>query len=442
MFYDAAGIRGSAQMQFALLSLNFSTDRWRLAGNIDSRFAFPVLYGYLYIVMEPVPQRSFLMKNCFLIALAVLSSVLTLFLTSCCTTQDVIASETQVYHGEVFRVRSLDYLKQNQNDDGSWGQDSEHHVGLTSICTFAFLAYGETPSSQFYGTTVLKGLKRLLAYGEERAKAKSPDSLWGACENSLLLWTLSESYAMTRIPMIEKSANALLEKLVADQAHLGFYNNKTENDLIVASLTFLGIKALFISTDDETGMKLEKFIYEGLDSLTKDYSLPDGSFARKKGDKNSDLLATSMAIFSLIFGGRSNDPTVGKGYKWLINYKASNDKPLSIDWDNPPDGNWAPLRWYAMTEVIFKTEKGFGPNWRIWNESWRQFMNVQDKNGSWTVPVPEGKGLFSKSDGTLWSTALITGIWAPRKYMPTFKVQVKKEMEEEGRKADDSLIIE
>ena len=61
--------------------------------------------------------------------------------------------------------KGLTWLKNHQNADGSWGEDRTKIPALTALATLAFLAHGETPSSQEYGTCVLKAIRKLIEYG-------------------------------------------------------------------------------------------------------------------------------------------------------------------------------------------------------------------------------------------------------------------------------------
>ena len=341
------------------------------------------------------------MRKISITYLVAISSALILLLSSCCTGSNATSSPKKAFVGEgglnINPNKGLQYLVRMQNEDGSWGKNPEHQAGLTSMCIEAFNDYGETPSSREYGETVIKGLKRLIGFAEEHTKAKSPSTLWEACENGMLFWALTDSYALTRIPTLEKSATGLLKKLVADQTYLGIYKDKNENDIMVAAFSFIGLKFYFkyLSAESQNG-KIKKLLTESIDSISKNYALPDGSFVRKKGEDGSDFTATCLATFCMLRAGRLKETE--KGLKWIESFKFSNCKTLSLDWENPPDEEWDPLSWCVITDMIFERERGGGPTWGAWNqECHRTLMKIQADDGSLTVPSINGKSFFKGS---------------------------------------------
>ncbi|MEK6231796.1 MAG: hypothetical protein N2A42_08075, partial [Luteolibacter sp.] len=65
--------------------------------------------------------------------------------------------------GEAAVVKSLDWLQETQNADGSWGKG--HPVAMTGFAILVYLGHCETPLSEKYGETVLKGITYLVNNG-------------------------------------------------------------------------------------------------------------------------------------------------------------------------------------------------------------------------------------------------------------------------------------
>ena len=61
--------------------------------------------------------------------------------------------------GQVSLVKALNWLKQQQRPDGSWGET--RHAAYTGLACLSFLAYGVTNQHKSYGHTLRKGLKKL-----------------------------------------------------------------------------------------------------------------------------------------------------------------------------------------------------------------------------------------------------------------------------------------
>ena len=61
-------------------------------------------------------------------------------------------------------VKSLRWLKKQQNGNGSWG-DGQFKASMTGITLLAYLAHCETPLSEEFGENVLKGISFLVDLG-------------------------------------------------------------------------------------------------------------------------------------------------------------------------------------------------------------------------------------------------------------------------------------
>lgn len=57
-------------------------------------------------------------------------------------------------------VRALDWLKEQQNEDGSWGENYRTH--LTALALLGYLGHCETTESADYGETVSKAIVYLI----------------------------------------------------------------------------------------------------------------------------------------------------------------------------------------------------------------------------------------------------------------------------------------
>ena len=98
-------------------------------------------------------------------------------------------------------VRALDWLKSQQNEDGSWGENLRVH--LTGLAVLAYLGHCETHESAQYGETVT----RAVAYLTERALAHEGylkgdyvnhyhHNAYGCVEHAIGTYALGEAMAM------------------------------------------------------------------------------------------------------------------------------------------------------------------------------------------------------------------------------------------------------
>jgi hypothetical protein len=110
-------------------------------------------------------------------------------------------------------VRTLRWLKKNQQPNGSWRNNG---VAMTSLALLTFLAHAETPgNSPEFGETVQKGLEYLMSQQDAQGRFKGSDGH----EYSLPIATyaLCEAYGMTLNPNVKKAAERSLALLVQGQ---------------------------------------------------------------------------------------------------------------------------------------------------------------------------------------------------------------------------------
>jgi len=110
-------------------------------------------------------------------------------------------------------VRTLRWLKKNQQPNGSWRNNG---VAMTSLAILTFLAHGEKPGeSEEFGDTVQKGLEYLMSQQDAQGRFKGSDGH----EYSLPIATyaLCEAYGMTLNPNVKKAAEKALATVVNGQ---------------------------------------------------------------------------------------------------------------------------------------------------------------------------------------------------------------------------------
>jgi hypothetical protein len=103
--------------------------------------------------------------------------------------------------------RALTWLQSQQLPDGSW----QHSPSRTSLALLAYLSHGETPLSEDYGLTVELAMRWL------HARMISGEDL-GDQGLGLILTTyaVSESYGMTKIPLLRTAMDQGVARIMAD----------------------------------------------------------------------------------------------------------------------------------------------------------------------------------------------------------------------------------
>ena len=80
-------------------------------------------------------------------------------------------------YAEAAVLRALEWLRINQNQDGSWGTNDKEAMAGLGILTF--LAHGETTASEKYGPTVERAIRYLVARQNEKGEFDKTDTTAG-----------------------------------------------------------------------------------------------------------------------------------------------------------------------------------------------------------------------------------------------------------------------
>ena len=122
--------------------------------------------------------------------------------------------------------RALEWLRKNQNPDGSW--NTGHKIGHTGLGLLTFLAHGETPDSKRYGPTVEKAIKYLLTQMDSKGLFKVAGGHSGVDEHCIGTYAIAEA-GMTRTNL-KDAMTTNLQQIIDGQQKLavGITHGKTK----------------------------------------------------------------------------------------------------------------------------------------------------------------------------------------------------------------------
>lgn len=344
-------------------------------------------------------------------------------------------------------VKGLFWLKDHQNDDGSWGENGSNKAALTGLALLAFLAHGETPSSTEYGPTVLKAIKKLVEFLGPNA-----DKVQGGYRHAIVMYALSEAYAVTKIPMLEDVLNKGMNKLIKGQSSMGAFNYSYNNkpvatcggrprpDLSVSGWNYQALKAAFAAGCTSPGLEeaIDKTINVGLkrtlfNQQKKQFSYSIGKDGKSTGGGSLCMQAAGTLCLQLLGEGKASQVKAG-----MANLEVP--KAFWCAWSGGPPKSqkkkvtpWALYQWYYQTQVFFQGYSGKGGIWRKWNKMFtNELTRRQKRDGRWESPsfeYPPGKkthcegDYFKGIDQPVWSTSLCCLMMEVYyRYLPTFKV--------------------
>jgi hypothetical protein len=356
-------------------------------------------------------------------------------------------------------TKGLNWLRDHQNEDGSWGENAGRSPAMTALATLSFLAHGETPSSQEYGTCVLKAIRKLIEFGTSTNAEGLINNGGNGYGHAMVAYALSEAYALTKIPMIEEAMNKTVTRIVSGQNRLGCYdynyrtvppadtatekyNGVPRCDLSVGGWNYQALKAAFAAGCTVKG--LETAIETGIGGIKKIHYTGNGfAYGNASGKGSGSYTMTPVGTLCLQLLGQGKSPEAKAGLSWIETTQSG--KYMKCDWKEAGTGTmyWALYGWYYQTQALFQGYSGTGGNWDTWNKEFqRALLKEQETDGHWSSPSEKygppsvktganeahrehSNSAFrgSQLDLYIYSTSLCNlMLTVYYRYLPTFKV--------------------
>jgi hypothetical protein len=389
-------------------------------------------------------------------------------------------------HTEKAVTKALDWLKRNQNEDGSWGKAKANMPVFTATALLAFLARGETPMSAEYGQTIIKAIKKLLEWSDDMERYKRRYIPGPTYTHPIIVYALAEAYGITKMGKVKHALDVTIKPLIEFIDRDGFYyygyNNRIyerwprdyrrdpftgryplpkpkkiewiHQDLTFSCWNYQALKAAYAAGCQAPG--IEATIQKAVKGLKKSSNL----------DKKNDF--TYVCLRALCLGllgeGRSKEAKALKKY-----IKDFNKKQISVcNWKYdkeimkvyPRTFKWALYTWYYQTQVLFQISKGKTGLWSRWNSSFsRNYVREQEKDGSYLSPAQKyGKNFLKPGTAAEWyqvasfkddldlrlycTTFACLSLEVYYRYLPTYKLGREKKKKKASFDDDLELGIE
>lgn len=275
---------------------------------------------------------------------------------------------------EIAVLKALEWLRINQNQDGSWGTNDKEAMAGLGVLTF--LAHGETVSSEKYGQTVERAIRYLVARQNEQGAFDKLDTTAGTYSQAVCVYAISEAYGMTRIPSLKSVMEKGVQVLIDGQQSKGGYDYKfakgARRDTSLAGWCCQAMKAAYIAGAENA--KLHDAMELAVQDL-KSAQKEDGSFWYSfSGNSQATHSITAVAVLSMQLLGHGPDAEVRRGLEFLGG--------ATCDWKSPPE--WPMYAWYYISQTKFHQGAA---HWTSWNNKFApQFIRNQNADGSWNSP--------------------------------------------------------
>ncbi len=333
-------------------------------------------------------------------------------------------------------IKALEWLKEHQLPDGSWEGEgrAKTKTAMTGLALLAFLAHGETPSSERYGPTVEKAIRFLVEQDWSGDRFRNVDH--GYYGHGIATYALCEAYALTRIPSVKTAAEQALARIIRGQQETGAFNyglnpSHTRRDSSVMGWQNQAMKAGYIAGLEVPGLK--EAMEKGVNGYKVNFDPESRMFAYAPGGDGVEggvkgrLPNTCMAVLCLQLAGHGADPETKAGFESM--------KGMSADYNNPRALGGHPLYvWYYATQAHFHVG---GNVWNEWNSVFaRSFVGAQNADGSWT-PVHGNE----KEYGPVYATSFCAlTLMVYYRFLPTYQpIQIEERPTE---KVEDELKVE
>lgn len=168
--------------------------------------------------------------------------------------------------------KALDWLKDRQRKDGSWG-----NTAITSFALLAYMANGHVPNRGLYGPEVSKGVRYLLAAARDTGYLVHPSSGGNMYCHGMATLALTQVWGMTGDEEVRKVLKRAVDLIVKTQNHEGGWRYEPAPTGADISVTIMMVMALRGAKDsglhvpDETLKKAIAYIDRCHDSKTGGY---------------------------------------------------------------------------------------------------------------------------------------------------------------------------
>ena len=292
-------------------------------------------------------------------------------------------------------VKSLRWLKKQQNGNGSWGE-GQFRASMTGISLLAYLAHCETPLSEEFGENVLKGISFLVDLGMKNPVISEQPALKEICyDHAVATYALCEAYTFCKqmdIPSIAnlekvviKAVDKILDNQNVDGGWAYNYNTKAgaHTDLSVTGWNVQALKAAEHGGIKPTKGDIRSTLRKASSYVRKNV-MPDGKFAYKENGNMPRSSLVGVGVLSLQMTGNGSDSAARKGLDWIKN------NVKTLQWGQGSGTENVKSNLYMHYYCVQAAMNRGGDVWKAYNRAFRDStLGAQASDGSF---MPNGFG--------------------------------------------------
>ena len=304
-------------------------------------------------------------------------------------------------------VKSLKWLQKQQNRDGSWGDGPQNYkCAMTGLSLLSYLAHCETPLSEDFGDTVLKGISFLVDQGmKSPVISLVPQMNEVSYDHAIATYALCEAYTFCKQMDIPSIAN--LEQVVTkavDQIMKGqnanggwAYNYNTQpgahTDLSVTGWNVQALKAAEHGGIKPSRGEIRAALRKAAMYCRKT-ALPDGLFSYQENGREPRASLVGVGVLSLQMCGSGSDSTARRGLDWMLK---NTNQPFNWKANNTSSNLYQ--HYYGVQAAM---NRG-GDVWKAYNRAFRDStLGAQASDGSFAPNgFPGPGGLVNTNGGSI-----------------------------------------
>jgi hypothetical protein len=319
-------------------------------------------------------------------------------------------------------LRGLKWLRDHQNEDGSWSERNK--AGMTGLALLCFLGHGELGNSKEFGFCVSKAVQWLLDKGtaHEGRLSMTRDG-WGpgnggVYEHGIVTYALGEYYTLSGDERVLELLKDAIAHIVAGQGPDGgwmYHFDKTQSDTSVSGWQVQALKAAHLTRLNLPGVDA------ALDKAMANFDRvqgPNGGYGYRGPEDRYSLTGVGLLCEKFWGHGRARD--LRKSVEF-IREKSKNEFPVKYH------GDKADLyAWYYHTQAILMIG---GAAWNDWEAKFqKEIVGSQSSDGSWPVMRAAAHGNLQTDGGltgavyrTTFSVLILESYY---RYMPTNRADI------------------
>lgn len=313
-------------------------------------------------------------------------------------------------------IRGLEWLRLNQNPDGSWGDGGPSPMtgAMSGLALLCFLGHGETPESAQYGLTVSKSVEWFLTNGtahQGRLSMEGGISQQGSYAHGIATYALGEYFTMTKDERVTELLKQSIKLIVDGQGPDGGWMygfDKSPSDTSVTGWQIQALKAAYL-----TGLALpgvEAALDKSMSNLDR-VKGPNGGYGYRGPEDRYSLSGVGILCSLFWKGDRAK---LRQGMEWILDVTAR-EKP--VKYQSPHSDLYA---WYYHTQAALMFGGGVWDKWNKWFQD--EITGAQSPDGSWPPPGAAGHGPqkeASKNGAVYRTTLCILMLEVFYRHMPT-----------------------